>query len=185
MFSFDNLITPFFCYMAAPAATYYHSLKTYKPAMYANDPLEQWARERGFATERYDGNNVLTYPLLFAETWAGLWAATVEAPRLVPLDWALTNTELVEVGSTFINLHYGIRPVVEKRPERVFHGGQNIQELPEISEEEPSALWYKDCLTAPSLPVALGDFIAHPTWQNEECRQTLLHLLHDRMNRNH
>lgn len=41
MFSFDNLITPFFCHMAAPAATYYHSLKTYKPAMYANDPLEQ------------------------------------------------------------------------------------------------------------------------------------------------
>lgn len=98
-------------------------------------PLEQWARERGFANERYDGNNVLTYPLLFTETWASLWASMTEAPRLVPLDWALANTELVEAGSTFVNLHYGIRPVVEKRPERVFHGGQkNIHEIPEVSK---------------------------------------------------
>lgn len=186
--TFPDLITPFFNSFAAPACTYLHSPKTYKKLSFANDPLERWAREKGFCVERYDRERcTIEYSQKFSETWATLWASTVNPPLEVPLSWALTNENLIEVGTTFISLHYGIKPVIEKTPERIFHGGISVEleTIPIPKQGERIAFWYRDRITSPSLPVALGDLMAHATWQNEEWRQSLLHILHDRKIRNH
>lgn len=98
----NNLMTPFFKLFAALSCTYFHARKSYRTDAFSGDFLEEWAREKGFCQESYDGSFSLAYGLKFAESWAALWSLTVDMPKKVPLDWALTQKSLINTSRGWV-----------------------------------------------------------------------------------